>query len=170
MPRTERDIAIGKIVGPFGIRGEVKLLVLTDFPERFDRGRNVTLVTETDRRVVKVQRSRPHAGGLIAKLEGVETRNDAEALRDAELVIDKSELADLEPGSYYIFDVLGLKVSTDDGRDLGEVTEILQGGANDVYVTSTGVCIPALKDIVTTIDLDKRVMVIKPMPGLLPED
>lgn len=170
MPRTERDIAVGKIVGPFGIRGEVKVVVLTEFPERFDRGRKVALVTETDRRTAKIERSRPHAGGVIAKLEGVDTRDDAEALRNAELVIDKSELANLEPGSFYIFDVIGLKVSTDDGRELGEVTEILQGGANDVYVTSTGLCIPALKNVVTKVDLDNRVMVIRPMPGLLPED
>ncbi len=168
MPPTERDIVIGKVVGPFGIRGELKVLVLTDFPERFDKGRHIVLTTSKDRREAKIRASRPHAGGMLIMLEGVETRNDAEALRGADIVIDREEAAQLEEGSFYVFDIIGLRAVTEDGRDLGEVTEVLQSGANDVYCTDTGLCIPALKDVVVKVDIPGKVMVIRPMPGLLP--
>ncbi len=169
MDRSERDILIGKVIGPFGIRGEVKILVLTDFPERFEKGREIVLNLDNKRRKAKIENSRPHAGVILVKLEGVDTRNDAELLRNAEIVIDRSELAELEEGRFYVFDIIGLKVVTEDGRELGKVNEILQGGANDVYCTDTGLCIPALKDVVIKVDIKNGVMVIRPVPGLLPD-
>jgi 16S rRNA processing protein RimM len=142
MPRTERDIVIGKIIAPLGTRGEVKTIVLTDFPERFETGAELSL-----------------------RMPDGETRRVR--LDSAEFIIDESELAELPSDRFYLFDLIGLRVATDDGREVGEVTEILQGGANDVYVTSTGLCIPALKDVVAKIDLGEGVMVIRPVPGLL---
>ncbi len=168
MPRSERDIVIGKIVAPLGTRGEVKIVVLTDFPERFDAGASLKLnLPDGEVRQVKVQASRVHKDGLALKIEGVDTRNDAEALRNAEFGIEESELGELPEDRFYVFDLIGLDVVTDDGRELGKVTEILQGGANDVYVTSTGVCIPALKTVVAKIDVAEGKMVIRPVPGLL---
>lgn len=169
MDRSERDILIGKVIGPFGIRGEVKILVLTDFPERFERGREIVLNLDNERRKAKIESSRPHAGVMLVKLEGVDTRDDAEQLRNAEIVIDRSEVAKLEEGRFYVFDIIGLKVVTEDGRELGTINEVLQGGANDVYCTDTGLCIPALKDVVVKVDIENGVMVIRPMPGLLPD-
>lgn len=167
----EQDILIGKIAGPFGIGGEVKVTVLTDFPERFEKGRSVRLKpARGPEQVVKVQRSRAHKGGLVVKFEGADTREAAESLRDASIVIGRAELAELESGSYYVFDIIGLEVVSEDGRECGEVVEVLQGGANDVYVTSTGLCIPALKDVVSRVDLAARRLTIRPVPGLLPED
>lgn len=168
MPRDQRDIVIGAIVAPFGIRGEVKVAVTTDFPERFNAGNQVTLRIDDEKRsVVKIESSRPQKGGYALKLQGVDTRTDAEGLRGVDIVISEDELTELPEGEFYIFDLMGLKVVTDDGRDLGEVTEVLQSGSNDVYVTSSGVCIPALKDVVTKIDLAEGTMLIHPVPGLL---
>lgn len=170
MDRSERDILIGKVTGPFGIRGEVKILVLTDFPERFEKGREIVLNIGNERRKAKIESSRPHAGVILAKLEGVDNRNEAEQLRNAEIVIDRDQLAKLEEGRFYVFDIIGLKAITEDGRELGTINEVLQGGANDVYCTDTGLCIPALKNIVIKIDIENGVMVIRPMPGLLPDE
>ena len=168
MPRSERDIVIGKIVAPIGIRGELKVLALTDFPARFEAGNELRLRPLTgEHRPVKIESQRPHKGGFVMKLAGVDARDDAEALRGSEFVIDESELAKLPPGEFYVFDIIGLKVVTDDGRECGEVTEVVQSGANDVYVTSTGLCIPALKDVVAEVDLVRGEMVIRPVPGLL---
>lgn len=171
MPRAEQDIAIGRIVGPFGIAGEVKVLVLTEFPERFSVG-NLLRVESRDgkSRTVRIAKSREHKAGFLLKLDGVDTRNDAEALRDAEILIASDELGELEEGSFYVFDLIGLRVVSEDGRECGEVTEVLQGGANDVYVTSTGLCIPALRDVVAKIDLERGEMIIRPVPGLLPDE
>lgn len=171
MPRSERDIVIGKIIAPIGIRGEVKVVVLTEFPERFDVGEKLTLKRPSGEcKEHKVLAQRLYKDGLALKLSDVETRNDADDLRGSEFVIDASELRDLPGGGYYLFDIIGLRVITDDGRECGEVMEILQGGANDVYVTSTGLCIPALKSVVAKIDIEDGVMTIHPMPGLLTED
>ncbi|MCE5323374.1 ribosome maturation factor RimM [bacterium] len=167
----ERDIVIGKVAAPFGVRGELKVIVHTDFPERFDKGRPVTVKTVKGRRFTsKVERNIAHKGGITLKIEGIDDRNAAEDLRDAEFVIDRNEVGDLPEGSYYLFDLIGLKVITDDGRELGEVVEILQSGANDVYETSAGVLIPAIKQVVVKIDTKERLMVIHPIPGLLPEE
>ncbi len=169
MPRDQRDIVIGRVVGPFGIRGEVKVTVQTDFPERFDAGNQVKLNLPGGQIAKRIERSRPGKGGLTLKLEGIEDRNAAEALRDIDIVIGESELRELGEGQFYVFDLVGLKVVTDDGREQGIVTEVLQGGGNDVYVTSTGLCIPALKDVVKSIDVARGVMTIHPVPGLLPD-
>lgn len=170
MPRDQQYIVIGRIVGPFGICGEVKVVVLTDFPERFDARGIVKIRTQDGKsRSVRISRSRQHRGGLLLKLDGVSTRTEAEALRDAEIVIAPEELGELAEGSFYVFDLVGLKVVSEDGRECGEVTEVLQAGANDVYVTSTGLCIPALKDVVAKVDLERGEMIIRPVPGLLPD-
>jgi|GEM_PF-9934 len=171
MPRTERDIVIGKVVAPVGIRGEVRVFPLTDFPERFEPGTELSMRLEKgETRKVLIETSREHRGAFVLKLRGVDTRNDAEDLRGSEFIIDADNLGELSEDSFYLFDIIGLKVVTEDGRDLGEVTEVLQGGANDVYVTSINLCIPALKDVVARIDVAEGVMVVRPVPGLLAED
>lgn len=167
----KRDIVIGAVVAPFGVRGELKVVVRTDFPERFDKGRLVTLKSAKGTRfTTKVEASSAHKGGIILKLQGIDDKNAAEDLRGAEFVIDKSEVAKLPEGSYYHYELIGLNVVTDDGREVGEIVDILQSGANDVYETSTGVLIPAIKQIVVKIDAKEGLMVIHPMPGLLPEE
>lgn len=171
MPISERDIVIGKIIAPLGTRGEVKAIVLTDFPERFKAGAELSLrLPEGDVRKVKLESARVHREGFALKIEGVEVRDDAEELRSAEFTIDESELVELPSDRFYLFDLIGLHVVTDDGREFGEVTEVLQGGANDVYITNTGLCIPALKTVVAKIDVGEKRMTIHPVPGLLPED
>ena len=171
MPPRNRDIVVGRVDGPFGIRGELKLTVLTDFPGRFDPGGAIMVKPAAGRRRKKlIETCRPHKGRLLVKLRGVDSIADAEQLRNAEIVIDKAELAQLPDDAFYVFDIIGLKVITDDGREQGEVTEIITSGANDVYITSTGLCIPAVKHVVAGIDLKRGVMTIHPVPGLLPDD
>ncbi|MHB9036741.1 MAG: ribosome maturation factor RimM [Armatimonadota bacterium] len=170
MPEDKQDIVIGGIVAPFGVRGELKVVVQTDFPERFDKGREVVVRTADGKRfATRVERSGPNKGGLTLKLQGVDDRNSAEELRGAEFVVDEAEIGELPEDSFYLFRLIGLRVVTEDGRELGEVVEILQGGANDVYETSAGVLIPAIKQIVVKIDVEGGLMVIRPIPGLIPE-
>ncbi|MFH1574065.1 MAG: ribosome maturation factor RimM [Acidobacteriota bacterium] len=167
----QRDILIGRVGSPFGIGGEVKVVVTTDFPERLSQGARLAIRPAVGEMLeTLVERSRPVKGYVILKLAGIDTRTDARQLVGAEIVIQESELRALEEGRFYVFDIIGLKVRTDDGRELGEITEVLQGGGNDVYVTSDGLCIPALKDVVSRIDIHEGVMVIRPVPGLLPEE
>lgn len=163
------DVIIGKVVAPFGVRGEVKTAILTDFPERFDKGNTITLkMPDGKRQEVKILSSREQGGGVTLKLSGFDTRSDAELLRNAEIVIPESEVAELPEDTFYIFELIGLKVVTDDGREFGKITEVIQAGGNDVYETSTGLLIPAIKDVIVKIDIKEGQMIIHPIPGLLP--
>ena len=165
---TDSDIVIGRVLGPFGNKGEVKVKVLTDFPERFTAGNVLTLVMPDDsRRNVRLRSFREHKNVSVAHLDGCVDRLSAEALRDSDFVVDRSEVETLPEGSFYIYEIVGCSVLTDDGRDLGVVTEIVQSGANDVYITSTGLCIPALKQVVLNVDTIAKIITIHPMAGML---
>ena len=167
----DRDIVIGKIIAPIGIRGEVKAICLTDFPERFDKGNKVSLkIFEEPIKTLLIETSREHKDGFVIKLEGINSREEAECLRNTELVVDKSEVGKLPEDSFYIFNLIGLDVITDDGRNVGKIVDVIHTGANDVYYTDKKVCIPALKQVVLEIDFTGKKMVIHPMPGLIPDN
>lgn len=162
--------AIGKVVALFGIRGELKVLLLTDIPNRFAGLGAVYAGPDHTRRLI--QSVRPYKGEMIVlKLEGIDDANTAESLRDQNLAIPVSELAQLPPDSYYQHDILGLMVITLDGQKLGSIVDIIVTGSNDVYVIKapdgSQALIPAIKDVIKQVDLIRRTMYIDPLPGLL---
>jgi len=161
---------IGKVVALFGVRGELKVRLLTDIPNRFAELDAVHLGPNHIRYLI--QRVRPHKGEMVVlKLEGIDAANAAEALRNLDLQIPLGELAKLPPDSYYQHDILGLHVFTLTERNLGEIVDIIVTGSNDVYVVKTQegrqVLIPAIKDVIKQIDLMRHTMYIDPLPGLL---
>ncbi|MCL6611849.1 MAG: ribosome maturation factor RimM [Peptococcaceae bacterium] len=161
----EIDIVIGKIVGTYGHRGMVKVFPLTDFPDRFFGMDRVTLEQDGKRRVYTVAEVRRHRKHVLIRLEEVADMTGAESLRGAVIKIGREELTPLPEGSYYIFDIVGLKVFTEEGGYVGVVEDVLQTGANDVYVVDTGekapVLVPALKDVVREIDIRGGRMVVR---------
>lgn len=162
--------AIGKVVALFGIRGELKVLLLTDIPNRFAGLGAVYAGPDHTRRLI--QSVRPYKGEMIVlKLEGIDDANTAESLRDQNLAIPVSELAQLPSDSYYQHDILGLMVITLDGQKLGSIVDIIVTGSNDVYVIKvpdgSQVLIPAIKNVIKQVDLIRRTMYIDPLPGLL---
>ena len=164
---------IGKIVAPFGLRGEVKVFSLSDIPNRFAELEMVYLGTSHKR--VRIESVRPYKGTMfVLKLHGVDDMNAAEALRDVELMIPSAELAHLPPDSYYQHDILGLQVLRLNGEAIGAIVEILPTGGNDVYVVRRAdgrqALIPAIKQVVKQIDLVRRTMYIDPLPGLLDDE
>ncbi len=169
-------IAVGRIKGPHGIKGEVKILSLTDFPSRFRPG----LVLFISPPLGQIQRltiesMKPKAKDLIIKFEDIDTREQAESLRGRSLEVSVDELENLPEGEYWQFQIVGLEVYTTDNLYLGRVSDILQTGANDVYVVESAepereqVLIPAIKQVVKRVDLKKGILIIEPMPGLLKE-
>jgi 16S rRNA processing protein RimM len=161
---------IGKVVAPFGVRGELKVRLLTDIPNRFAELDAVYAGPDHARH--PIQRVRPYKGEMIVlKLEGIDDANAAESLRNQDLQIPLSELAKLPPDSYYQHDILGLRVFTLDRLELGKIVDILITGSNDVYVVKapdgSQMLIPALKDVIKEIDLIHHTMHIDPLPGLL---
>jgi 16S rRNA processing protein RimM len=162
-------IVIGEIVGPFGHRGEVKVYPLTDFPDRLLELKTLRLRNKSRQETLwSVRRSRPHKNIVVMALEDVESMTDAEDLRGLEIVILPDERVELPKDTYFVDDLLGLRVRTDDGRDLGMIKNVLKNPANDVYDLGN-LLIPAIKDVVVSVDIQNGVMVIHPIPGLLDE-
>lgn len=161
---------IGKVVALFGIRGELKVRLLTDIPNRF--ADLDAIYASPDHKRYAIESVRPYKSEMIIlKLEGLNNANAAEPLRNCDLDIPVSALTKLPPDSYYQHDILGLHVFTRNGREVGTIVDIYLTGSNDVYVIKTPagqqILIPAIKDVIKQIDLIRSTMYIDPLPGLL---
>ena len=156
-------IAIGRIVAPHGVRGELRVAVLTEFPERFLDMKHVIVEGKGEMAVKGV---RAHQELILLTLDGVQDRDAAAALRGRLLQVTRADLTPLPEGQFYVFDLVGVKVFDEAGQELGVLEEVLQPGANDVYLirrTDGGeMLLPALRSVVLTVDLPGRRMVVKP--------
>jgi 16S rRNA processing protein RimM len=160
---------VGKIVGAHGVRGEVKVSLLTDNPERFRPGARLLLQSEEGPVPVEVVSARPHKGMMLVKLASVSDRTAAEALQWRKLLIPESEAMPLGENENYAHDLIGLNVETADGEVLGEIREILFTPANDVYIVrgpAGELLLPALRDVVLRVDLEAGRMLVKVPDGL----
>jgi 16S rRNA processing protein RimM len=157
---------VGRVLGAWGIRGDVRVEPHTDAPDRFSSGSRLYL----DGAATTVVSSRPHKGGLLVRLERVDDRNAAEALKGAALAVPRTDVDPLPEGSYYHFEILGLGVWTEEGEALGEVREILATGSNDVYVVRGPAgkerLVPALTNVVVGVDIERKRMVVRLPEGL----
>ena len=160
-------MAVGRILGPWGLRGELKVQPLTDFPERFEPGCSLYV----DGVAYAVERCRWHRGKAYIRLSGIDSATAAEALRQRFLEVPEEELKPLSEGEYYQFQIVGLDVRTTEGQPLGKVTQILSTASNDVFVVrgeGGELLIPALEDVIKAIDLDGGWMEVELVEGLLP--
>jgi 16S rRNA processing protein RimM len=160
-------VAVGRVLGPWGLRGELKVQPLTDFPERFAPGCSLYV----DGVAYVVERCRWHRGKAYIRLSGIDSATAAEALRQHLLEVPDEELKPLSEGEYYQFQIVGLDVRTTEGLPLGKVTQILSTASNDVFVVrgeGGELLIPALEDVIKAIDLDGGWMEVELVEGLLP--
>jgi 16S rRNA processing protein RimM len=165
-----RFVAIGRIVQPHGVRGEVSVEVLTDFPERFDTIEVVYLGNASEAEARRVKTSRWHQDRVLLSFEGCEDRTAAEELRGLLVQIPAEEVMPLPEGEYYAHDLIGLDVLTVEGEALGRVTDILFTGANEVYVVvgpRGQILLPAITDVVERVDLSAGQIVVRLMDGLV---
>jgi 16S rRNA processing protein RimM len=169
-------LLIGEILRPHGIRGELRLKILTDYPERVAKIKTVYLGKDaTDDAAIpyKVQSARLHQQFLLLTLAEVQDRNEAETLRGQFVMIGIDDAVPLEDDEIYLYELIGLTVKTDTGEELGTIQDVLETGANDVYVVSSRkygeVLIPAHDETVLEIDMDSETVTVKLPDGLLPE-
>lgn len=162
--------AVGLIERPRGLKGELKALPLTDFPERFEPGGRVFIGGEPRR----VARCTWQKGRVYLYLDGISDRESAEALRDELIEVPDGERPETEEPFWYVDEIEGLQVLTRDGDRLGSIREVLRTGANDVYIVDRGeqrdVLVPALGDVVVEIDLDAGMMTVDLPDGLIVDD
>lgn len=163
-------LVIGVFGGSHGVRGEAKLRPLTEFPERIARLKELRLRwpngQEERRKVLGV---RYHQQMALVRLEGVTTPETATELRGVAAVIDLEDAAPLPEGRYYEHQLIGLRVLTPEGEELGTVTEVMPGLANDVYVAGPYL-IPATRDAVVRLDPEEGVLVVRSRDFIVGED
>lgn len=158
---------VGRVLRAWGIRGDVKIAPFTDRPEDFKQYRSILVGPQ--RKSYAVKSFRPYQGNWLLHLVGVESRNDAETLRGQEILIEAAQRPRQE-GEFYAREVIGLKVRTIAGEELGEVAEILVTGANDVYVVNGPrgeILLPARVEVIKGIDVAAGTMTVELLPGLL---
>ncbi len=156
----------GKIVTTHGIRGEVKIMPYTDTPELLCEFERLFLGKNKDE--VYIERSRTAKNMVIAKLEGINTVEDAEKLRSKILFMHRDDL-ELDENTFFIQDLIGMEVKdADSGFVYGKITDVLQNGANDVYVIKGDreYLVPAIPDVVISTDVESDLMIIRPLEGL----
>ena len=169
----EGYLAVGLITSAHGLRGEVKVELHTDFPERFAPGIDVYLGEELEKATISA--SRPHQGQLLLQFEGYESRVAADLLRGLWIFIPDDEAVELEEDTYFVHDIIGLSVQTAGGKLLGTLSEVLFTGANEVYVVATPdepsreILLPAIADVIKEVDLENGILTVELLPGLLDE-
>ena len=159
----------GKIVNTHGIRGEVKIMPYTDTPELLCGFERLFIGKNYDE--IEIEKSRVFKNMVIAKLKGVETPEEAEKLRNKILFMHRDDL-ELDEDTYFIQDLIGVEVKdADTGVVYGKISDVLQTGANDVYVIKGDreYLVPAIPDVVISTDIDEEIMLIRPLEGLFDE-
>ena len=165
-PSELEFITIGKILAPWGTKGKLKVAVATDFPQRFAPSSKVYV----NRQPMTIDSTEWQKGKAIIKLNTIDSVEDAEKWRGQLVEIHHSQLHLLPEGHYYHFQLIELEVWTTQGELLGNITEILTTSGNDTYVVSGAkgeILIPAVEDVIKSVDLDKGCLVIEPIEGLL---
>ena len=164
-------LAVGKLRKPHGIKGEIKMTVWTEFPERLQPG--VTVYLGDDYLPHAIRTIRWHNEDILVAFEDVMDRNQAGEFRNQILYRSADDLPELPEGEIYLHDLLGLTVILEEtGETLGEVIDFIETGANDVYVVQDNegleVLIPAIDEVILEIDLENNIILVAPLPGLLP--
>jgi 16S rRNA processing protein RimM len=171
-PPVER-VAVGRITRAHGVSGEVAVLVLSQLPERFEPGSSLLLEDAGDGTLTVVA-ARPHRQRLLVRFEGVEDRNAAERLAGRYLFVPSASVPPPPEGEYWTHQLLGCQVVTERGASLGRIAEVMHTQANDVWAArdEAGVetLVPALRDVVVSVDVGAGRVVVREVPGLTVPD
>ena len=167
----ETRFQIGVISSTHGIRGEVKVFPTTDDPKRFKKLKEVILDTGKEELVLKIQGVKFFKKFVILKFEGYDNINDIEKYKGKSLCVERKDAVPLKKDEYFIADLIGMKVVTDAGEPFGMLKDVLETGANDVYVVETEegkeALLPAIKECVLKINMEESVITVHIMDGLL---
>ena len=165
------NLEIGQIVNTFGIKGIVKAKPFTDDIKRFDNLKTVYIEKNNTKKEYEIEEVKYHKDMVLIKFKGVDTVEQAELLRNAYLTISRDSVEKLEEGRYYIVDMLGLEVYTDEQVLLGTLDDIFNTGSNDIYVVKDKqgkqILLPAIQDVIKQIDMENRKMIVHLLPGLV---
>lgn len=165
-PRPSEPVflVIGRLLRPHGVLGEIRMEVLTDFPERLRKGKTIYLGKQHKPAVLETLRWADRA--LLISIEGVSDRDEAALLRGLEVAVRSDSLPRLPEDHYYHHELIGMEVVDEHGGQLGQLAQILETGANDVYIVRREVepelLLPAIEDVILEVDVEHRRMTVRP--------
>ena len=164
-------LEIGQIVNTFGIKGMVKIKPFTDDINRFDKLKKVYIKNKDGKKEYQIQEVKYHKNMVLMKLEGIDTPEQADLLRQSYLLVNRDDEEPLKEGVYYIVDLIGLEVYTDEGVLLGNVDDIFNTGSNDIYVVKDEmgkkILLPGIPDVLKNVDLEKGRITVHLISGLI---
>ena len=167
----EQFLRVGVISSTHGIRGEVKVFPTTDDVKRFKKLKTVILDTGREHLNLEVEGVKFFKQFVILKFKGIDNINDIEKYKGKDILVDRANAVKLRKDEYFVVDLIGLEVFTEDGEKFGTMKDVLETGANDVYIIDSlnhgEVLIPAIKQCVLDIDIEANKMVIHLMKGLV---
>lgn len=172
---NENWYTVGIIVNTHGIKGDLKVLSKTDFPQRFAPGSVLMMVAEDENESmpVTIASSRAHKSMYIVKLKGFGSINEVEQYKGWTLKVSEEQQGELEEGQYYYHEIIGCRVVTEDGEELGAISEILSPGANDVWVVERPkgagkpILLPVIDEVVRSVDVKGKNVTVSLMEGLI---
>ena len=167
----ENMLRVGVITSTHGVRGEVKVFPTTDDAKRFKKLKTVILDTGKGQTTLEIEQVKFFKNMVILKFDGVDTMNEVEGWRQKDLLITRDQAVTLQPDEYFITDLIGLLVKDDTGAEVGTVKDVLETGANDVYVVALPngkeLLLPAIKDCILNVDIEAGEMTVHILDGLM---
>ena len=164
-------LEIGQIVNTFGIKGIVKVKPFTDDITRFDDLERVYVETNKTKKEYEIEEVKYHKDMVLIKFKGIEKVEDAELLRNAYLKVNRNDEPELDEGTYYIVDLIGLDVYSDEGNLLGKIDDIFNNGSADIYVVKDELgkqlLLPAISDVIKEINLEEKKVIVHILKGLI---
>lgn len=169
----EDMLRVGVIANTHGIKGEVKVYPTTDDADRFKLLKHIILDTGKECRELEITSVRYFKQMVILKFKGIDSINDIEKYKGKDLLISREDAVPLEEDEYFIYDIIGARVVTEEGGYIGELAEVLTTGANDVYVVRTKeakeLLLPVIRDCVKSVDTEQKLVTVHLLPGLMEE-
>ena len=165
---------IGKIVNTHGIKGDLKVIPLTDDIKRYDKLEWVYIDANGELEKYTIETVKYHKQNVLLKLKGVDNMNEALPLKNSFIKIPRELAIKLPDNTYFICDLIDCEVIDENGKVLGKVTDIIETGSNDVYVVKDGtnkeVLIPAIKDVVRNVDIQQKIISVNLLEGLVDDE
>jgi 16S rRNA processing protein RimM len=163
-------LQVGVITMPHGVHGEVKVYPTTDDPARFKELKEVILDTGKEKRILEIAGVKFFKNMVILRFAGIDNRDDVEKFRQKGLFVTRENAVELGENEYFIADLIGLAVISDEGENLGEISDVIATGANDVYVVSKegseDILLPAIRECVKAVDVEGGTVMVHLLPGL----
>lgn len=167
----ENFLEIGQIVNSYGLKGQMKVVPFTDNIKRFSKLKTIYIEIEKQLKEFKIQEVKYHKNNILIKLKNIDDINDAEKYKNCYIKIDRKDAVKLPEDTYFIVDLIGIEVFTEENILLGKIVDVFPTGSNDVYVVKDElgkqILLPAISEVIKNVDITNKKMIVNLIKGLV---